>query len=325
MRSLLLDRDGVLLEERDYDYAPENIQLLPGVVEGLQKLSSTYRFFVVSNQSGVASGRTTLEAVQACNEQLRAMLNAEGIHIEEIVVCPHGPDENCDCRKPKTGMWEELRTRFDLRAEDCVMVGNRSSDIEFGRNIGCFTVQVQDHHGVELLPDLVVASLTDLADFLVRNPHPKFNILPIEKVEQYCELQREAGSTIVTTNGSFDLLHDGHKYLLAEARAQGDILIVGVNSDASVKRYKGPDRPIESQDVRARKVAAFADAVFIFDDDDPRPWLPKVRPNVHVNAETYGADCVEAPLLNELGARLVLIPVKPELGSTTLILHSRNE
>ena len=143
------------------------------------------------------------------------------------------------------------------------------------------------------------------------------NILTTGQAAAYAAEQRDAGKTIVTTNGSFDMLHDGHKFLLGEARKHGDVLIVGVNSDVSVKRYKGPDRPIEPEYVRAKKISEFSDAVFIFDDDDPRGWLKDLRPNVHVNAATYGEDCVEAPVLKEIGAKLVLVPVRPELGSTT--------
>lgn len=140
---------------------------------------------------------------------------------------------------------------------------------------------------------------------------------------EFASAERASGKTVVTTNGTFDLLHAGHQFLLSEARKHGDILIVGVNSDASVRRYKGPDRPAEPEAVRAEKVAAFADVVFIFGDDDPRPWLPLIHPDVHVNAESYGKECVEAPVLKEIGALLVLVPARPDLGSTTEILRSR--
>jgi D-beta-D-heptose 7-phosphate kinase/D-beta-D-heptose 1-phosphate adenosyltransferase len=94
-----------------------------------------------------------------------------------------------------------------------------------------------------------------------------------------------------------------------------------VNSDASVRRSKGPDRPVESHDIRAQKTAAFADAVFVFDEEDPRAWLPQIHPHVHVNAATYGEDCIEAPVLRAIGAALILVPVRPDLGSTSEILR----
>ncbi len=148
-------------------------------------------------------------------------------------------------------------------------------------------------------------------------------ILSIEEVITFAEQMRDKGMSIVTTNGAFDLFHPGHQFLLQEARTLGDVLIVGVNSDTSVRGYKGPDRPIDGQAKRAEKVAEYADAVFIFDDADPRPWLPLIQPDIHANAETYGHECIEAGVLEEIGATLVLIPVKAELGSTTQILKDR--
>ena len=150
-------------------------------------------------------------------------------------------------------------------------------------------------------------------------------VLSITDAAAFAKEMRAQGKMIVTTNGAFDLLHDGHRFLFTEAHKQGDILIVGVNSDASVRKAKGPPRPIESQRERARNVAAIADAAFVFDDPDPREWLPLLRPDVHVNAATYGPDCIEAPVLRDIGARLVLIDVKPELGSTTEILRRNNQ
>ncbi len=322
MRTLLLDRDGVLIEERDYDYAPENIRLLPGVVEGLSMLREC-SFFVVSNQSGVARGLTTMDQVEAVNAALLDLLKAGGVMIEDIALCPHQPSDGCACRKPKTGMWTQLSERHGLKADECIMVGNRGSDVVFGRNIGCFTVLVQDGHPVTDLPDVIVPDLPTLARFLLCRRKLTPPVMGIAAAAMFAAEARKSGKRIVTTNGAFDLLHPGHRFLLEEAKAQGDVLIVGVNSDASVRGSKGPGRPVELQDIRARKVAAYADAVFVFDDPDPRPWLPSIRPDMHVNAETYGRDCIEAPVLREIGATLVLVPVRKELGSTSEILRTR--
>lgn len=150
----------------------------------------------------------------------------------------------------------------------------------------------------------------------------------IVSIAEAAEKARQAqidGQTVVTTNGSFDLLHQGHEFLLGECKKQGDILIVGVNSDVSVKRYKGPDRPIDSEDTRAGNAAKHADYVFIFDDDDPRSWLKEIRPNVHCNAASYGEDCIEAPVVKDVGATLYLVPIQTELGSTTEILRQREQ
>ncbi len=325
MKTLLLDRDGVLITERDYDYTPEKIALLPGVIEGLQALKNEYQFFVVSNQSGIARGHFSVESTEAVHVKLKELLAAGGITLTDIVYCPHHPDDHCKCRKPATGMWDDLAARHGLNRSTTVMAGNRGSDIAFARNIGCFAAFVGPDDASNPLPDVTVSDLRELAAFLKRRTDLTAPVMPLLNAIEFAAGLHAKGKKVVTTNGAFDLFHDGHRFLLEQSRREGDALIVGVNSDASVRRYKGPDRPMESQDIRARKVAAHADAVFIFDDDDPRPWLPLIRPNVHANAETYGKDCIEAGVLQDIGAQLVLVPVKKDLGSTSEILRSRQK
>jgi rfaE bifunctional protein nucleotidyltransferase chain/domain len=133
-------------------------------------------------------------------------------------------------------------------------------------------------------------------------------------------LHRE-GRRIVTCNGSFDLLHFGHLTFLEFARAQGDVLIVGMNSDASIKQYKSPDRPIVPEERRARLLAALeaVDYVHIFSETVPMPFLDIVKPNIHVNGEEYGYDCIEAPTVLRHGGRIVLVPKVAGLSTTELI------
>jgi D-beta-D-heptose 7-phosphate kinase / D-beta-D-heptose 1-phosphate adenosyltransferase len=117
------------------------------------------------------------------------------------------------------------------------------------------------------------------------------------------------GKRVVTINGSFDLFHAGHLYILQQAREQGDVLIVGLNSDASVKRYKGPDRPLVTETERADLLLGLrcVDYVHIFDEADPIAFLEAVRPDVHVNGAEYGEDCIEAPTVKEHGGRIHLV------------------
>ena len=117
-----------------------------------------------------------------------------------------------------------------------------------------------------------------------------------------------AGKKLVFTNGSFDILHRGHVTYLEFARSQGDALVVGLNSDASVRRYKGPTRPVNGQQDRALVLAALraVDAVVIFDEDEPRPLIEKILPHVLVKGSDWahyvsGRDVVEAH-----GGRVVL-------------------
>ncbi len=123
---------------------------------------------------------------------------------------------------------------------------------------------------------------------------------------------------IVTINGCFDMLQLGHIKILYEAKKQGDFLIVGLNSDASVKRLKGNDRPINDQSTRCEVMAALqmVDYVFVFDEDDPRAFLNIIRPHIHVNDASYGVNCVESEILNLYGGKLHLVE-KFNVPSTT--------
>jgi glycerol-3-phosphate cytidylyltransferase len=144
-------------------------------------------------------------------------------------------------------------------------------------------------------------------------------ILTIDQAAVMSTDAQKSGKKVVTTNGTFDLLSVAHVRLLEAAKKEGDILIVGVNSDASVKALKGNDRPVVSEEERATLVASLraVDAVFLFDDADPRVWLSVIKPDVHVNSEEYGKECVEAETVREIGAKLVLAPRATDIKSTS--------
>jgi D-glycero-beta-D-manno-heptose 1-phosphate adenylyltransferase len=122
-------------------------------------------------------------------------------------------------------------------------------------------------------------------------------------------------------NGSFDVLHSGHLHILSEARRQGDVLVVGLNSDASVRRYKGPDRPIVPERQRAEMLLALrmVDYVHVFDEADPIAFLEEVRPDVHVNGAEYGEDCVESETVRHRGGRLHLVDRIAGLSTSGLV------
>ncbi len=136
------------------------------------------------------------------------------------------------------------------------------------------------------------------------------------------QLHRQ-GKRIVTTNGSFDILHAGHLHLLYRARNLGDILIVGLNSDASIQKYKSKDRPIIKQRFRAQLLAALSvvDYVYIFPEVNPIQFLSIVQPHIHVNSAQYGKRCIEAPTVKRYGGRLVLVAVQKSLLSTSSIIQ----
>ncbi len=132
---------------------------------------------------------------------------------------------------------------------------------------------------------------------------------------------RSQGKTLVSLNGSFDLLHAGHLYILEEAKKQGDVLVVGLNSDASVKRYKGNSRPIIPQEYRAQMLLALraVDYVHLFDEEVPMPFLEQLKPHVHVNGSEYGENCIEADTVRKNGGRIHIVEKIPGLSTSEVV------
>jgi len=142
-----------------------------------------------------------------------------------------------------------------------------------------------------------------------------------EELQAVCHLARAQGRTIVTTNGCFDLLHGGHVHILQEAARQGDILIVGVNSDDSVRQNKGAKRPYVPEDERAEMLLGFegVDYVYLFDEPECTHFVELAQPDVHVNDASYGAQCVESEAIQAGGGRLHLVE-KIDCPSTSEIV-----
>ena len=143
-------------------------------------------------------------------------------------------------------------------------------------------------------------------------------IKTIEELAQIARALQLKHEKVVTINGCFDMLQLGHIYILYEAKKQGDVLMVGLNSDASVKRLKGNNRPINEQTTRCEIMAALqmVDYVFVFEEDDPRVFLNILRPDIHVNDASYGINCIESEVLKSYGGKLHLVE-KYSAPSTT--------
>ena len=137
--------------------------------------------------------------------------------------------------------------------------------------------------------------------------------------------ERQVGR-VVFTNGVFDLLHPGHVDVLVGARVRGDSLVVGLNSDASVRRLKGPDRPVRSESERAYVLAALetVDAVTLFDQDTPLELVEALRPDVIVKGGDYTPDTVVgADVVRARGGEVVIIPLTPGHSTTSTIQRLR--
>lgn len=142
-----------------------------------------------------------------------------------------------------------------------------------------------------------------------------------EAVRHHLERQREQGGTLVTTNGCFDIIHAGHVQYLRDAAALGDILVVGINSDATTRKLKGPGRPIQSQDDRCRIVAALrmVECAFVFEEDDPRAFIEILKPDIHVKGGDYTSDIIEKDTVERNGGRVEIVPFMDHRSTSSIV------
>lgn len=147
-------------------------------------------------------------------------------------------------------------------------------------------------------------------------------ILQREALKKTVKALKDAGKKIVFTNGCFDLLHLGHVRYLEAARAEGDVLVIGVNSDRSVHEIKGPNRPVVPQEERAEVLAALAcvDFVTIFDEPDPLETIRTLLPDVLVKGSDWAEDAIVGKdVVEEHGGRVVRVPLTKGASTTKII------
>jgi len=148
----------------------------------------------------------------------------------------------------------------------------------------------------------------------------------LDCLSKLLNIWRLKNQKIVFTNGCFDILHAGHVHCIQQARALGDYLVIGLNSDASVRRLKGEGRPLHSSTERASVLAALAcvDAVIVFDDDTPARLIEAIRPDLLVKGADYLQDqVVGGEFVERIGGRVVLVPLLEGLSTTRLRPHIR--
>jgi rfaE bifunctional protein nucleotidyltransferase chain/domain len=148
----------------------------------------------------------------------------------------------------------------------------------------------------------------------------------LDELKRIADQARRDGKTVVLTNGCFDLLHRGHVHILREAKALGDILIVAINSDRSVRAIKGPSRPVLSESDRTELLAAMemVDYVALFDEPDPYDLIAAVRPNVLVKGGDWGSDqIVGADIVKRNGGKVAVIPYLKGFSTTEIIERIR--
>nr|WP_281241289.1 HAD family hydrolase [Roseospirillum parvum] len=147
---VLIDRDGTLNVEVNYLSRPDDLALIPGAGPALARLQAAgYGVVVVTNQSGLARGYFTPADLEAVHARLGELLAAHGVRLDAIEVCPHGPDDDCDCRKPRPGMVLRAAARLGFDPGAAIVIGDKPADIGLGRAVGARTILVRTGYGAE--------------------------------------------------------------------------------------------------------------------------------------------------------------------------------
>ena len=148
------------------------------------------------------------------------------------------------------------------------------------------------------------------------------HVVNLEELVTVVENSKNNNKVIVTTNGCFDILHVGHVRYLKETKKLGDVLIIALNTDESVRRLKGPTRPVNSENDRAEVLAALecVDFVVLFNEQTPVDLLSKIKPDIHAKGGDYNADNLpESATIKEGGGKLVFIPLVEGKSTTNII------
>ena len=258
-----------------------------------------------------------LAAASEIGTRLRSLLSADHIAVTManegvLLIGPSGEQEHLTChpveRAGDVGAGDTFTAAASLAlatgatAAQAVRVGIDSASIAVTRS-RTSVVSYQDL--------LRRVSLDDNAD-----------TLSLKDVVARLEGERFLGKRIVFTNGVFDILHAGHVQLLRRARALGDILVVGLNSDASTRRLKGPTRPVNRESDRIALVSALdvVDYAVLFDEDTPAELIRAIRPHVHVKGGDYQAESLpEIGAVHEVGAEVEILSLVAGRSTTALI------
>ena len=170
-RYVVLDRDGTIIVEKNYLSDPADVELLPGVRQAFARFREMGAgVIVVTNQSGIGRGYFSRQAVDAVHARMRSLIGEDASVIEAIYICPHTPGDDCQCRKPRTGLLQRAAAELGFHAADCIVIGDKVCDIDLGRNMSAATILVKTGYGAKELeagrvqPDFVATDLGAAAE-----------------------------------------------------------------------------------------------------------------------------------------------------------------
>jgi len=150
IKVIFLDRDGVINEETGYTYKIKDFKFIEGIFDSLNILKELeYEFIIVSNQSGISREMYTLSEFNILNEWMLKMFSLNEIKITDVFICPHGPDDNCECRKPRAGLFYKAFQKYDINLDSSWMVGDSERDIKAANSAGIInTILVRSGHAI---------------------------------------------------------------------------------------------------------------------------------------------------------------------------------
>lgn len=169
-RYVLLDRDGTLIEHIHHLSSRELVKIYDDTFEGLRKIASLgFRFGIITNQSIVNRGLATLEQVDDINQHIASTLKEMGISIDFILVCPHVPEDLCDCRKPNPALGRLAIEKFKIDPTKSFMVGDQASDVEFGIRLGVTPIGIRNQELKSVCPTLFFHNFNVFSEWLANN------------------------------------------------------------------------------------------------------------------------------------------------------------
>ena len=169
-RAVFIDRDGTMAKDVSYCSCPEDFELLPNTGKAIRLLNEHgFKVIVITNQSGIARGYFTEEMLAKIHEKMKDELAKEGAWVDAIYHCPHHPDDNCQCRKPKPKLALQAAKDHDIELKDSLVVGDLQMDIDLGKAIGCRTILVRTPPMNDENPksDIVVSDLLSAVQLIV--------------------------------------------------------------------------------------------------------------------------------------------------------------
>jgi D-glycero-D-manno-heptose 1,7-bisphosphate phosphatase len=172
-KAVFLDRDGVIIEDKNYLHQIDKVEFMPGIVQSLKYLQKKGYFLIgISNQSGIGRKMFTVKDCEKVNKFIIEKLKEEGVEISEIFYCPHSPEKKCKCRKPEIGLFLEAAKKYDIALGRSWMVGDKLSDIEAGKMVNAKTILINSNNNLIArksaeTPDYTITKLTEIKKIIV--------------------------------------------------------------------------------------------------------------------------------------------------------------